>query len=92
MTLTGTGGVGKTRLALRVATELRDDFADGICFVSLAALDNPALVVSTIAHALGLKETEQRPLLDLLQAALREKRLLLLLDNFERLIPTGCFK
>ena len=89
VTLTGAGGIGKTRLALRVATDLRDDFADGVCFVSLAALSEPALVVSTIAHSLGLKETEQRPLLDLLQVALREKRLLLLLDNFERLIPAA---
>jgi predicted ATPase/transcriptional regulator with XRE-family HTH domain len=89
VTLTGTGGVGKTRLALRVATELRDDFADGVFFVSLAALSDPALVVSTIAYSLGLKETEQRPLLDLVQEALREKHLLLLLDNFERLIPAA---
>src|SRR5262249_27409523 len=62
---------------------------DGICFISLAALSDPAQVVSTIAHSLGLKETEQRPLLDLLQGALREKRVLLLLDNFERLIPAA---
>jgi predicted ATPase len=89
VTLTGTGGVGKTRLALRVATDLRDDFADGVCFVSLAALSDPALVVSTIAHSLGLKETEQRSLLDLVQVALHEKCLLLLLDNFERLLPAA---
>src|SRR5258708_5238168 len=56
VTLTGTGGVGKTRLALRVGTELRGDFADGVCFVSLAALEDPGLVVSTIAQALGMKE------------------------------------
>jgi predicted ATPase/transcriptional regulator with XRE-family HTH domain len=89
VTLTGTGGIGKTRLALGVASELRADFANGVCFVSLAALDDPTLVVSTIAHSLELKETEQRPLFDLLQVALREKRLLLLLDNFERLIPAA---
>jgi predicted ATPase/transcriptional regulator with XRE-family HTH domain len=86
VTLTGTGGIGKTRLALRVATELRGDFADGVCFISLAPLDDPALVVSTIAQALGLKETEYRTPFDLVQAALRDKRLLLLLDNFERLL------
>src|SRR5205085_8586158 len=81
VTLTGTGGIGKTRLALRVATELRGDFADGDCFVSLAALEDPALVVSTIAQALGLKESEHRTPFDQVQAALRDKRLLLLLDN-----------
>jgi len=89
VTLSGTGGIGKTRLALRVATELRPDFADGVCFVSLAALDDPALVVSTIAQALGLKESEHRTPLDLVQAALRDRRLLLLLDNFERLLPAA---
>jgi predicted ATPase/transcriptional regulator with XRE-family HTH domain len=89
VTLTGTGGIGKTRLALRVVTELRGDFVDGICFVSLAALNDPALVVSTIAHSLGLKETEQRSLLDLVQIALRDKCILILLDNFERLLPAA---
>jgi len=87
--LTGTGGIGKTRLALRVATELRADFADGLWFVSLAALDHPALVVSTIAQELGLKESERRTPLDLVQAALRDKHVLLLLDNFERLLPAA---
>jgi transcriptional regulator with XRE-family HTH domain len=58
VTLTGTGGIGKTRLALQVATELRADFADGVWFVSLAGLDDSALVVSMIAQALGLKERE----------------------------------
>jgi predicted ATPase len=86
VTLTGTGGIGKTRLALQVATDLRGDFADGVCCVSLAALDDPGLVVSTIAQMLGLKESEHRTPLDLVQAALRDKRLLLLLDNFERLL------
>jgi predicted ATPase/transcriptional regulator with XRE-family HTH domain len=89
VTLTGTGGVGKTRLALRVANELRSDFANGVWFVSLTALEDPALVVATIAQALGLKESEHRTPLDLVQAALRDKHLLLLLDNFERLLPAA---
>lgn len=89
VTLTGTGGIGKTRLALRVATDVRSDFADGVFFVSLASLSDPALVVPVIAQALGFKDTEQRPLLERMQAALREKRLLLLLDNFERLTPAA---
>jgi predicted ATPase/transcriptional regulator with XRE-family HTH domain len=89
VTLTGAGGIGKTRLALRVATDLRADFDDGVYFVSLAALDEPALVASTIAQTLGLKETEHRSLIDLVQIVLRDKRLLLLLDNFERLLPAA---
>jgi predicted ATPase/transcriptional regulator with XRE-family HTH domain len=89
VTLTGVGGIGKTRLALRVADELRDDFADGVVFVSLAALRDPTLVVPTIVQSLGLKETEQWSSLDLLQMALREKQQLLLLDNFERLVQAA---
>ena len=89
VTLTGTGGIGKTRVALRVATDLHGDFADGVFFVSLAALSDPTLVVSMIAQTLGLKETHQRSLLDLVPIALRNKRVLLLLDNFERLLPAA---
>lgn len=89
VTLTGTGGIGKTRLALRVASELRADFTDGTWFVSLAALDDPAFVVAAIALTLGLKETEHRSLHNLVQTALHDKRLLLLLDNFERVLPAA---
>jgi predicted ATPase/transcriptional regulator with XRE-family HTH domain len=89
LTLSGAGGIGKTRLALRAAADTRADFANGVCFVSLATLDDPALVASTIAQALGLKESEHRTLLELVQAALRDKHLLLLLDNFERLLPAA---
>jgi len=86
VTLTGPGGVGKTRLGLQVATELVDDFADGVCFVSLAPISDPDLVASTLAQALGLKEIGDQPLLDLLKASLQDKRLLLLLDNFEQVL------
>jgi len=86
LTLTGTGGVGKTRLALQVATDLLDDFADGVCFVPLAPISDPDLIVPTIAQALGLQETGERPLLDLLKAYLEDKHLLLLLDNFEHVV------
>ncbi len=89
LTLTGTGGVGKTRLALQVATNLLDDFADGIFFVSLAPISDYGLVVPTIAQALGIKDRGARPLLDLLKAFLRDKRLLLLLDNFEQILPAA---
>src|SRR5437763_17100 len=88
LTLTGTGGVGKTRLSLQVATDLLDDFADGVCFVPLAPVGDPELVVATIAQALGIKEVGERPLPDLLQAALRDQRLLLL-DNFEQVVAAA---
>ena len=89
VTLTGTGGVGKTRLALQVATDLLDDFPDGVCFVSLAPISDPDLVIPTIAQALDLNESGARPLLDLLKAFLRDKHLLLLLDNFEQILPAA---
>jgi predicted ATPase/class 3 adenylate cyclase len=86
LTLTGPGGIGKTRLALQVATELRDDFADGVCFVSLAAIRDPSLVIPSIAQALGLREAGTCSLQERLQNDLRDKQILLLLDNFEQVI------
>ncbi len=84
LTLTGPGGVGKTRLALRLAQDLIDDFADGVCFVALAPIGEPELVVPTIARTLGLREAGGRPLLERLKDHLSDKQLLLLLDNFEQ--------
>ncbi len=89
VTLTGAGGIGKTRLALRVAAELGADFSNGVIFVSLAALQDSALVIPTIIQSLGLKATEHWPPLDLLQLALRDKQQLLVLDNFERLVQAA---
>ncbi len=89
VTFTGTGGVGKTRLGLQVATELLDDFADGICFVPLAAVSDVDLVVPTITRALGLKEAGDQPLLNFLKAYLQDKHLLLLLDNFEQVLEAA---
>src|SRR5204863_378744 len=85
-TFTGTGGIGKTRLALQVATDLLADFADGVCFVSLAPVSDPDLVVPTIVQTLGLKDTGSQPPLELLKASLSDKHLLLLLDNFEQVL------
>jgi predicted ATPase/DNA-binding CsgD family transcriptional regulator len=89
VTLTGPGGVGKTRLAVQVASHLQGTFADGICFVSLASLSDPDLVCSTLAQALDLPEPEQIPLLEHLERSLREKHLLLLLDNFEQIVSAA---
>ncbi len=89
VTLTGTGGVGKTRLGLEVGTNLLDDFADGVCFVPLAPISDADLVIPTIARALGIKEAGERTLADLLQAHVRDKRLLLLLDNFEQVVAAA---
>ncbi len=89
LTLSGTGGVGKTRLALQVGDDLLADFPDGVYFVSLAPISDSALVIPTIAQTFDLKETAARPLLDLLKASLRDKHLLLLLDNFEQILPAA---
>ena len=86
LTLTGPGGIGKTRLGLQVAAELTGEFSDGVFFVNLAPLIDPELVVPTIAQALGLKEAAGQPPLDLVSISLREKELLLLLDNFEQVV------
>ncbi len=86
LTLTGPGGTGKTRLGLQMAAQLSEVFSDGVFFVNLAPLSDPELVVPTIAQALGVKEEFGQPLIDLLSASLREKELLLLLDNFEQVV------
>ncbi|HLX57584.1 MAG TPA: tetratricopeptide repeat protein, partial [Ktedonobacteraceae bacterium] len=89
LTLTGPGGVGKTRVALQVATELLDDFAEGVYFVSLAHIDDPAFIIPTLARTLGFGAIAGVELTEQLKAYLREKRLLLLLDNFEHLVPAA---
>lgn len=84
LTLTGPGGVGKTRLALQVAAELGDLFPDGVFLVALAPLSDPQLVVPTIAQTLEIPELSYQLPLTTLMTALKEKHLLLLLDNFEQ--------
>jgi non-specific serine/threonine protein kinase len=86
LTLTGSGGVGKTRLALAVAGELADQYPGGVWLVELAALAEPALVPAEIAQTLGVREELGRPLIATLTDYLREKRLLLVLDNCEHLM------
>ncbi len=87
LTLTGPGGVGKTRLAIEVAGRVAGDFADGAVFVDLAPLRDPGLVLGAIAQRLGVDERDATPLPDLLAVSLRGRRLLVLLDNFEHLLP-----
>jgi predicted ATPase/DNA-binding CsgD family transcriptional regulator len=89
VTLTGTGGVGKTRLGLGVASDLLDDFPDGVYFIPLAPIRNADLVVPTIAQVLGIQEAGEQSLLDLLQASVQDKHLLLLLDNFEQVLAAA---
>ena len=89
LTLIGTGGVGKTRLGLAVAQELSDDFANGVCFVPLAPVSDPARVMAAIAQALGLWEARDLLLEEQVKAALRDRHLLLVLDNFEHLIEAA---
>ena len=89
VTLLGPGGSGKTRLALEIATRLEQRYRDGACFVSLAPLTDPTLIVSEIARAVGVYEAEGQPLADTLTAALARRELVLVLDNFEHLIAAA---
>jgi predicted ATPase/class 3 adenylate cyclase len=89
LTLTGAGGAGKTRLGLQVAAELVDDFADGVFFVSLASVSDPNLVAPTIAHTLGIREGGGQTLIEALGDYLRNKQMLLVLDNFEQVVGAG---
>ncbi|CAA9458182.1 MAG: hypothetical protein AVDCRST_MAG37-3343 [uncultured Rubrobacteraceae bacterium] len=89
VTLTGIGGVGKTRLAMAVAHEVESHFPGGVAFVVLASLRDPALVIPTITRSLGLSGAEGQSSHETLHAYLREKRLLLVLDNFEHLLEAA---
>ena len=89
VTLVGPGGVGKTRVALAAAQRVQHDFADGTRFVPLAAINDPALVASSLATALGITESGGQSLTDQLVSAIGHRHLLLVLDNFEQLLPAA---
>ncbi|HEU5380181.1 MAG TPA: LuxR C-terminal-related transcriptional regulator [Ktedonobacteraceae bacterium] len=89
LTLTGPGGVGKTRLALQIPAEVFSTFTDGICFVSLASINDIDQVLPAIAQALGLNEKHFPRSLGQVQAVMRDKHFLLILDNFEQLVDAA---
>ena len=89
VTLTGAGGAGKTRLAVQVAAELATDFADGVWYVDLAPITDPEVVPVTVARALGLLDQPGEPTIDLLRRSIRDRRMLMLLDNCEHLLDAS---
>ena len=89
LTLTGPGGVGKASLALQVAAEAIEAFPDSTLFVGLAPIAEPGLVLPTIAHVVGVREACGEPLAERLTASLGDKRLLLVLDNFEQVVEAA---
>ena len=86
LTLAGIGGIGKTRLALQIATHMRSSFADGVCFAWLASTTDQALIPSIIAETIGIQQVGNLSILEQVKLFLRDKHLLLILDNFEQLV------
>jgi len=89
ITLLGMGGLGKTRLSLRVAADVLARFPDGVWFLNLAPIRDPALVISEAAQVLGIREEPDRPLIQTLSAAIKARRLLLIFDNCEHVIKAS---
>lgn len=89
VTLTGIGGTGKTRLSLAVAHHLRTEFEAGVCFVPLEKITQRELLIEELANILKIKDVAGQPLLDTLKTYLKDKQLLLVLDNFEQLVEQG---
>jgi predicted ATPase/DNA-binding XRE family transcriptional regulator len=91
LTVTGPSGVGKTRLALEIAHDLSDDFADGLAWIELAAIRDPALVPQAVAQTLRLREQADRPPSEQVRAFLWDRQFLLLLDNLEQVLSAAGF-
>lgn len=89
LSLIGAPGVGKTRLSLQVASDLAEHFEDGVYFIDLAAVIDPGMVLPTVARTLGLKDEGELPVEGTLQEYMRERRLLLMLDNFEQVLDAA---
>jgi len=89
VTLTGPGGTGKTRLSLQIAADATDAFPDGVWFVTLGTIKDPALVVPAITHTMGVADDPQRGPLELLGGELKDRRVLLVLDNMEQLLGSA---
>ena len=89
VTLSGPGGIGKTRLAVEIARLMEAAFPDGVFFASLASIRDPGLVPSRVARAVGVREDEQRSALDVIAEQLETKKLLLVLDNFEHVVESA---
>lgn len=89
ITLTGQGGVGKTRLGIAVAGSASTDFTDGVAFVDLSPLSRPDLVATAIAEALGITSVVRRPMVETLSLALEQRSILLVVDNFEHLLSAA---
>jgi predicted ATPase/class 3 adenylate cyclase len=89
VTITGVGGIGKTRLAMQLAAEVLEEFPDGVWYVRLSRLVDPELVLPTIAQTLGVKEVVGQPIARTLAEHLQEKRFLLVLDNFEQVVAAA---
>jgi non-specific serine/threonine protein kinase len=89
VTLTGPGGIGKTRLSIQVAAELQDGYADGVCFVDLAAIGDPERVPTAIAGQLDVAEIADEEMVETLKNYLQEKQMLLVLDNYEQIVEAA---
>jgi predicted ATPase/DNA-binding CsgD family transcriptional regulator len=89
VTFTGPAGTGKTRLSLAMAETLLDIFSDGVFFVDLARVEEPSLVSAAIAETLGIREGRDKALMERLESALYDRNVLLVLDNFEHVLPAA---